>query len=312
MIVSSLLLTTLAAVSAVLAAPATSNADYQKEARGVSRWSIRDNQSVPRAVPQIFDTGRSGLKNGKRQTNAQRMARGLPPLKPRKLYGNGSSAAGALQPRASPTPKRTILLYDSQGLSGTLLGYWSIGFTSGGVYPGCYYLTNTCSNSITNPDSQSSNALRNPDRPRNSATGTGYYYIGAATRSNKDASWDTSTGNSNVAFVSGVTAIGQNATPQGTVNHSYQEGSSTNNGDPSGDQILTESNIWDCSGANGECFPFWIDPSRDRKTAYLAYVPDKQNILVLTSDITMLRNEGSFGSATIVRMFLDDSYTCPN
>ncbi|KAG8894366.1 hypothetical protein FRC01_013012, partial [Tulasnella sp. 417] len=78
MIGSSLLLTTLAAASFVLAVPTANDNDE----RAISRWSLTDSQSLP----QILDTGRSQYKNKKRETNAERLARGLPPLKPRKLF----------------------------------------------------------------------------------------------------------------------------------------------------------------------------------------------------------------------------------
>lgn len=120
MIVSSLLITTLTAASLVLAAPATSDND----AGAISHWSLKDSQSVP----QILDAGRSKYKNKKRETNAERMARGLPPLKPRKLFGqeprhvlpipltpletlvgDGTKVAAALQPRTSIAPMYAIL-----------------------------------------------------------------------------------------------------------------------------------------------------------------------------------------------------------
>ncbi|KAG8908210.1 hypothetical protein FRC01_007479, partial [Tulasnella sp. 417] len=101
MIISSLFLTTLAAASAVFAVPASND---NREARDTSRWSVKDSQSLPRAIPQVYDTGRSALKNARRETNAERMARGLPPLKPRKLFDSGTKAAAALKPRTSATP----------------------------------------------------------------------------------------------------------------------------------------------------------------------------------------------------------------
>ncbi|KAG8896381.1 hypothetical protein FRC00_006043, partial [Tulasnella sp. 408] len=161
MILSSLLLTTLAAASAVFAAPAPNN---NRDARDISRWSLKNSQSLPRLAPQIIDTGLSELKNARRETNAQRIARGLPPLKPRKLFDSGTKAAAALKPRVSITPKSTILLYDANGRSGgNLLGYWSAKFKlNAGDYTGCYYLTTTCSDSITNPTWSSDYYLNNP------------------------------------------------------------------------------------------------------------------------------------------------------
>ncbi|KAG8953816.1 hypothetical protein FRC04_001446 [Tulasnella sp. 424] len=301
MIVSWLFLTALAAASLVFAAPASRDNELQ----GVSRWTLEDSQSVPRAVPQIFDTGRSELKSSKRETNAERLARGLPPLKPRKLFGSGTKVDAALKPRTSIVPKNTILLYDTQGRSGTLLGYWSIGYTTTGVYQGCYYLTTSCSDSITNPLWHSNDRLDNPAAPAN------YPEIGGTTRSNKDVSWDTSTGNYNVAFVNGVLGYGQGISPQQSPNHSYQNGWVVNNNQPGADPLQVESNIWDCSSVSGECLPYWITPSGDRKSAYLVYIPDRQNVLLLTSDVSKLRNEGSFEDAIQVRMFLENNYVCP-
>ncbi|KAG8953546.1 hypothetical protein FRC00_006285, partial [Tulasnella sp. 408] len=143
MIVASLLLTTLAAASLVFAAPSTTD----KDARAISRWSVKDSQYLP----QIIDTGRSEYKKGKRETNAERMARGLPPMKPRKLFGDGTKVAAALQPRTSIAPINTILIYDNQGRSGTLLGYLSGDYLRSGTYLGCYYITTSCSDSIRNP-----------------------------------------------------------------------------------------------------------------------------------------------------------------
>lgn len=54
-----------------------------------------------------------------------RMADGLPPLAPRKLY-DGSKVGPAHMPRTSSTPTPTyygIVVYDSNGISGTRLGY---------------------------------------------------------------------------------------------------------------------------------------------------------------------------------------------
>lgn len=311
MILSSLLLTTLAAASAAFAVPPPNN---DRDVRDVSRWSLKDSQSVPRFAPQIIDTGLSELKNARRETNAQRIARGLPPLKPRKLFDSGTKAAAALKPRASITPKSTILLYDSNGRSGgNLLGYWSTNFLlNAGDYNGCYYLTNTCSDSITNPTWSSDYYLKNPASPGmpGNPYGIAYPNIGAVTQSDKDASWDTSTGNYNIAFVAGVSGTGQNAPPTVTLWHSYQEGNTQNWG--YGDSIRSESNIWDCTGADGECFPFWINPSSVRKSAQLVYIPGKYSVLSLTSDIDMLHNEGAFSSATLVRMYIVDNYVCPN
>ncbi|KAG8942976.1 hypothetical protein FRC00_011462, partial [Tulasnella sp. 408] len=164
MIVPSLLLTTLAATSLVFAAPSTTD----KDARAISRWSVKDSQYLP----QIIDTGRSEYKKGKRETNAERMARGLPPMKPRKLFGkdprhvlelpipltslktlvgDGTKVAAALQPRTSIAPINTILIYDNQGRSGTLLGYLSGDYLRSGTYLGCYYITTSCSDAIKNP-----------------------------------------------------------------------------------------------------------------------------------------------------------------
>ncbi|KIO32926.1 hypothetical protein M407DRAFT_18089 [Tulasnella calospora MUT 4182] len=322
MILSSLFLTTLAAASAVFAVPASNN---NRGARDVSRWSIKDSQVVPRAVPQIIDTGRSELKNARRETNAERMARGLPPMKPRKLFESGTKAAAALKPRTSATPKKTILLYDVNGRSGgNLLGYWSAQFKLNvGDYTGCYYLTTTCSDSITNPTWSSDYYLRNPAAPGvpGNAYGIGYPEIGAVTQSDKDASWDTSTGNYNNAFIAGVPGkilnrgwslriAGQNAPPQVTLYHSYQEGNIRNWG--TGDYLQSESNIWDCTGANGECFPFWINPAGVRKSAQLVYIPGKYSVLSITSDINKMLLEGAYYSATLVRMYIVDDYVCPN
>ncbi|KAG9037742.1 hypothetical protein FS837_001394 [Tulasnella sp. UAMH 9824] len=227
---------------------------------------------------------------------------------------SGTKAAAALKPRTSITPKSTILLYDANGRSGgNLLGYWSAKFIlNAGDYTGCYYLTNTCSDSITNPTWSSNYYLTNPAAPGvpGNQYGIGYANIGAVTQSDKDASWDTSTGNYNNAFVAGVVGTGQNAPPTQTLWHSYQEGNTQNWG--YGDPIRSESNIWDCTGANGECFPFWINPSGVRKSAQLVYIPGKYSVLSLTSDINMMHNEGAYESATLVRMYIVDNYVCPN
>ncbi|KAG9002345.1 hypothetical protein FRB90_011400 [Tulasnella sp. 427] len=108
--------------------------------------------------------GHNSMAGGK-VTNAMRIARGLPPLAPRKLY-NGSKVGSANRPRGSPIPSTsygTILVYDKDGLSGgNFFGYVSKNFDGNGQY----YVTESCEEAIVRPQLNTlSGALINPAQP---------------------------------------------------------------------------------------------------------------------------------------------------
>ncbi|KAG9044359.1 hypothetical protein FS837_008268 [Tulasnella sp. UAMH 9824] len=151
-LLKSLFLYGVLAASAVLAAPAHQH-DSAPLARGISpRQYLQpphpQASGLTVTIPETI--GKRSPKAGgrvKKVTNALRMANGLPPLPPRKLY-EGSRTGSAHKARSSPLPPvpvPAILVYGPNGRSGAPLGYMSRDLTSG-----IYSFTTDCTKALTN------------------------------------------------------------------------------------------------------------------------------------------------------------------
>ncbi|KAG8924240.1 hypothetical protein FRC00_005324 [Tulasnella sp. 408] len=126
------------AASAVLAAPAHQH-ESAPLARGISPRQYLQSPHPPAAgltVTTPETIGKRSPKVGgrvKKVTNAMRMANGLPPLPPRKLYLDADSSVPA------------ILVYGPNGRSGAPLGFVSRDLTSG-----IYSFTTDCNKALKN------------------------------------------------------------------------------------------------------------------------------------------------------------------
>ncbi|KIO22608.1 hypothetical protein M407DRAFT_27865 [Tulasnella calospora MUT 4182] len=150
-LLKSLFLYSALVASAILAAPA-----HQHESKPLARVSPREYLDSPHPVaaglnaPIPATIGKRSKERGgrvKKVTNAMRLANGLPPLAPRKLY-DGSRVASAHKARSSPLPLMTlpaILVYDANGRSGNLLGYLSQSMTGN-----FYSITTDCKQALKN------------------------------------------------------------------------------------------------------------------------------------------------------------------
>lgn len=287
-LLKSLFLYSTLALSVVLAAPT-----HQDTGRGVA--SRKDVQfSHPWAAdltgPISIVTGKHSeeTKNvaEKRMTNAMRIANGLPPLAPRKLY-NGSKAGSAHKPRSSPVPVHgaAILVYGPNGRSGEPLGYISKSLNAFGDYS----FNTDCMVAMVNPQ-LFSGALTNPAKPKGYAN-VGFTSFLAPT---------FGTSSSNYAYMAGTSA-----TPTGSV-----PVSSTQHSDGEGYNYLIESNIWSL-GANNELIPSWVNQDGNPAHTEIGYVPGAANGIVITGSLSAFRNAYYDAVDTVqIRLFLADQFTC--
>ncbi|KAG8898781.1 hypothetical protein FRC01_010762 [Tulasnella sp. 417] len=161
-LLKSLFLYSALSASAALAAPAH-QAQTDRLASGmVPQGHLQSPHSSPDGtnayIPAAIDKRSSGHgPRAKKVTNAMRLANGLPPLAPRKLY-NGSKANSANKARSSPGLPNSPPAIVASRPDGSSLGlYLSKELNQWGMY----ILTADCTKAIVNPQ-LSSGALTNP------------------------------------------------------------------------------------------------------------------------------------------------------
>lgn len=222
----------------------------------------------------------------KRVTNAMRLANGLPPLAPRKLY-NGSKAGTAHKARSSPMPVNgaTILVYGPNGRSGQPLGYISKSLNTFGDY----YFTTDCTAAMLNPQLYSG-ALTNPAKPR------GYANVGFTSFFNPTFS----TSSYGFAYMGGTPSTPTGSAPVSSTQHSDGEGAS----------YFVESNVWSL-GANNELIATWVNPDGNPAPTNIGYVPGAYNGIVISGNLSAFSDAYyEAEDTTPIRLFLADQFTC--
>lgn len=241
-------------------------------------------ETVPAAV------GKSLQKRGgvpKKVTNAMRLANGLPPLAPRKLY-DGSRTGSAHKARASQPPiEPTILVYGPNGRSGNPLGYISKGFNSRKMY----YFTTDCNQAMVNGQ-LSAGDLTNPAQPN------GFLYVGIIP--NGQSIFSSSS--PNIGFLAGTIATPSGSPPV----------ASTSNSIAPGYPVDGESNVWSL-GADDELLLTWINPNGAAVPMEIAYRLDLFNAITVAGSLSTFRSSTSYTESTLptIRLFLSQGqYTC--
>ncbi|KIO22611.1 hypothetical protein M407DRAFT_27868 [Tulasnella calospora MUT 4182] len=285
-LLKSLFLYSALAASAVLAAPAHHQSEPLE--RGVvpreylrSPYPLTDGLTAP--ISEAIS--KRSLEQGggpKKVTNGMRIANGLPPLAPRKLY-HASPAGSAHKPRGSPAlpvGNTAILVYGSAGRSGAPLGYVSKNLNSYGDY----FVTTKCAEAMINPQLDSG-ALTNP------ANSGGYSNIGFLAYNSQTLP---------TALIRNVYMGGMSATPSGS-----SPVLSTQHSDLPGQQRYMESNVWSL-GANSELIPTWINPDGKPALTELGYKTTGDTSIFISGGVAA----AGLSSTPQIRLFLTDNFTC--
>ncbi|KIO22609.1 hypothetical protein M407DRAFT_27866 [Tulasnella calospora MUT 4182] len=295
-LLKSLFLYSALAASAVLAAPA-----HQPQSDPIARGvSPREYLHSPRQLAARLTTPipgsisrRSKDEGGrvKKVTNAMRIAKGYRDLIPAavstaEMIDDGSRAGSAHKARSSPVPPITmpaILVYGSNGRSGTPLGYLSLGVNVNKVY----YVTTDCTKAMVNPQ-LSSGALINPAQPQE--------YSSVGITSNNQV---LGTDSWNYAYLSATAATPYGSPPVTSKYHSWSDGS---------DKYI-ESGIWSV-GTNNELIPTWINPNGDTVKMEIGYFPGA--LTLVTGNLAMVRQHNLYdeSSAPQIRFFIADQFNC--
>ncbi|KAG9025055.1 hypothetical protein FS837_005100 [Tulasnella sp. UAMH 9824] len=271
--------------SAVLAVPA-----HLREGKPLPRdVAPRDYLYSPYPLaPGLAPTLPAAIEKGvrkrgdvpKKVTNAMRLANGLPPLAPRKLY-EGSRAGSALKARTSqaPVPVPAILVYGPNGRSGNPLGFLSKGFNGRKTY----YFTTDCNQAMANAQFNAGD-LTNPAQPN------GFLYVGLVP--NGSSTFGSSS--PNIGFL-----IGTAATPSG----SPPVPSGSNSIAP-GFPVDIESNVWSL-GADDELLLTWINPNGAAVPMEIAYRLDMSNSITVAGSLSAFRSSSGYTESTLptIRLF---------
>ncbi|KIO22606.1 hypothetical protein M407DRAFT_245103 [Tulasnella calospora MUT 4182] len=289
-LLKSLFLYSALAASAVLAAPAH---QHQSEpvAQGVSHREYHVSPhplagELPAPNPVAIRKPSQAQGGGhQRVTNAMRIAKGLPPLAPRKLY-DGSRVGSAHTARSSPVPVPVpaVLVYGPEGRSGSPLGYLSQGYNGENKY----YITTDCKEAMVNAQLFAGD-LKNPAQPQ------GYSNVGLLSAG--DSVFHT--GTSDFGFMVGMTAT-PNGPPVLSGYHSFYEG----------DESFLESNVWSLN-ADGELILTWINPNGDAVRGEIGWY-NVTDAIIVSADLSVYRSEYIFGNLKVatIRLYLADQFTC--
>ncbi|GBE85925.1 hypothetical protein SCP_0804490 [Sparassis crispa] len=205
------------------------------------------------------------LSNPVPQTNAQRMARGLPPNRPRFQH-----SARRIAPRASPAP----------GACNTLTGTLHVAGT--GIDPNTFVSRVPNQYGEYGVTTDTGDALRvqfttcNTGLPLDLVTLNGiadFTLLGGITGYGSSSS-DLTTGSDNYAYLGGTTQTAPHAHPSaGDSSYSFATGMAENE----------ESAIWQVDAASGAVIARWINSDGGAPTTYLVY-NTANNVIVLTAD----------------------------
>ncbi|KAG8926725.1 hypothetical protein FRC01_008441 [Tulasnella sp. 417] len=301
-LIKSLFLYSVLATSAALAAPAQTKhlppGVIPRDHLELPHPST-DELTAPAAAAIKERSSEQGL-GVKRVTNAMRIANGLPPLAPRKLY-SGSRAGSAHKARSSPALPvgvPAVLIYGLGGRTGQPLGYLGKGLN---YAFGSYTFTTDCKDAMANAQ-LSSGDLTIP------AQSGSYPNVGIILPYTPVLDPVTNPGYYGAI---GGTATTPNGSPPVTSRESSYSDFSIE-----GDPTFIESNVWSL-GENNELIPTWINPNGDAVRMEIVYVPDRGNPLLITRSASALSDiyKKSYGSTSAtfvpIRFFIEDQFTCP-
>lgn len=250
--------------------------DLLPHPRAPERIAAVDGQSSPEENTAV----------AKRVTNAERIANGLPPLSPRRLY-DGSRAVSAHNARSSPVPPipvPAILVYGPDGRTGSPLGYVSRSYTSK-----MYYFTTDCNEAMVDAELFAGD-LTNPAEPG------GYRNVGLI------PGWPVDTFRSNDPMFGLL--VGTAATPSGPPQLSKSQSAISSS-------WYMESKVWSL-GPDNELLLTWTNPNGDVIPMEITYIAFYDNHISTTANLSVSRS--TFGDSEEdlpkIRLFIADQFTC--
>ncbi|KAG8997240.1 hypothetical protein FRB90_012555 [Tulasnella sp. 427] len=203
-----------------------------------------------------------------------RIARGLPPLAPRKLFNGSKTEARRGAPSTIPNPPNGYASIIITNARGNHLGFVSKHFND----LGSYSVTTDCTAALSDPQLTASHGLINSANPG------GFSAVGLVTSLNFTP-----------GVPHGLVLSGTAATPYGSLPLSSIEHSGGNGADQPGasetlsnTSLLIESNIWSI-GANNELSVTWVNPDGSQGHLVFIYFPSAEATIVTTLDLDKYR-----------------------
>ncbi|TFK50841.1 hypothetical protein OE88DRAFT_1659944 [Heliocybe sulcata] len=250
--------------------------------------AARDYASINPTGLSLRSLDGDGSSFGKRLTNAQRLARGLPLRKPRRVQARQATPSSC--PTISHTGTIRVTDIDAGGVLGyvsstpNIFGEYELATTASGALRVSFGTSSCLSSAVYSQfDVTTENGISN------------FPLLGFMTGF-ANTNYGIGSGSSNYAYLGGVTQ-----TPEGSPAIQQANSFSAASGIPDG----VESAVWTWEPSSNALTVQWINTDGSSPTTYLAYLAGDAAI-ILTGDLGTFRN--IFGSATrIAFTFVPDS-----
>ncbi|CAK5277978.1 unnamed protein product [Mycena citricolor] len=206
-------------------------------------------------------------------TNAQRLARGLPPLPPSRR--RSGQAAKARRSNSPPVSRSGIIAVSGPGVQGYL--------TQGQNQFQHFGVSSSKTNAFTVTINVDSSVLSASEMDIGVAVGTGFPLMGATFGVLSEGTANSlAVGSFNYAYIQSTSHTDPDSTPQ-------YVGSSYPTSEPS------ESAIWTYNAVTNTLSPQWINPDGSQPATVLAYV-GSSNAIIITGDYAAF--SGSFATTS--------------